>query len=396
MMEPLNLFDPQVRANPYPSYARMHEEGPIHKVDPGDIWAVTRAAEIEYILKNPKLFASGFKPIFKPAWLSHNPIADSMLVMDGPEHTQLRGLLSRGFTPRSLARLEPRIRALCVEVAEHVAEIGEGDFIDEICVRIPALVMLEILGLDRKLIGELQQWVAHLIAISPIYPGDELADAIRSSLREMEVYFREVITECRRAPREGTVSELIAAEIDGRTLTDEEIVAFLFLLVPAGFETTMHFFSHALLDFDRRPEAFTRLREDPAQIPAYIEELLRMEPPGHSLFRLTTADTEIGGVQLPSGSMLMLLLGAGNHDPARFADPGRFDPARGGQAGLTFGHGIHFCLGAALVRLETRLMLEELATRFVRFEKLPGEIEWNYAVHVRGPVALPFRAIRKT
>jgi cytochrome P450 len=158
----------------------------------------------------------------------------------------------------------------------------------------------------------------------------------------------------------------------------------------------MHFFSNVLIDFDRRPEAFTRLREDPAQIPAYIEELLRMQPPAHGIFRLTTADTELGGVPLPSGSMVMLLLGAGNRDPARFADPGRFDPARGSQGGLTFGHGSHFCLGAALVRLEGRLMLEELATRFVRFEKLPGELQWNYAVHVRGPMALPFRAIRKT
>lgn len=396
MSEPVNLLDPQVRANPYPTYARMHAEGPIHKIEPGDMWAVTGAAEVEYVLKNPKLFTSGMGLIYKPAWLPHNPIGDSMVVMDDPEHGQLRGLVSKAFTPRALARLEPRIRALCVEVAEHVAAVGEGDFIEALCMRLPGLVILEILALDRKHLPDLSRWVSHLVMVTPVYPGDELANAIRTSLREMEGYVREAIAARRRTPGEGTLSELIAAEIDGRKLTDEEIVAFMFLLLPAGFETTMHFFSHVLLDFDRRPEAFTRLREDPSLIPAYVEEILRLDPPATSIFRMTTTETELGGVRLPSGTMLMMALGVANRDPARFADPDRCDPVRGSQGSLTFGHGMHFCLGAALARLEGRLMLEELATRFVRFEKLPGEIQWNQTIHVRGPVALPFRAIRKT
>jgi cytochrome P450 len=394
MADPINLFDPNVRANPYPTYGRMLQEGPIQKVQPGDFWAVSRAADVEYVLKNPQIFASGFEPFYKPAWLSHNPMGDSMTTKDGPEHTRLRGLVSRAFTPRSLARLEPRIRAFCAEVAERLAEIGEGDFVEELGLRLPGLVITDIVGLDRQYLGELKRWVGHLAAVSPIYPGDEVADAIRASIREMEGYFREIIAARRLAPRDDTVSDLIAAEADGRTLTEEEIIAFLFVLVGAGFETSMHFFSSALLDFDRRPEAFTYLREEPAQIPAYVEELLRISPPVHSIFRLTTADTELGGVRLSAGAMVMVLLAAANHDPARFVEPGRFDATRRSQGGFTFGHGVHHCLGAALARLEGRLMLEALAARFVRFEKLPGEIRWNLALHVRGPVALPFRAIR--
>ena len=393
MADPINLFDPNVRADPYPSYARMRLDAPIQKIQPGDFWAVSRAADVEFVLKNSKIFTSGFEPFFKPDWLPHNPIGDSMVTKEGPAHAKLRALVSRAFTPRALGRLEPRIRARCVEVAERLAVGREGDFIDELCMRLPGLVIADILGLDQQLLGEFKRWVGHLAAVSPVYPGDAAAEAIRTSVRELEGYFAEVVAARRLAPRDDTVSDLIAAEVDGHVLTDAEIVSFLFLMLPAGFETTMHFFSNALLDFDRRPDMFTRLREDPAQIPAYVEEMLRKEPPVHSIFRLTAVDTELGGVPLPRGSMVMILLGSANHDPARFAEPEHFDPARDSQGGFAFGHGIHYCLGAALARLEVRIMLEELAARFVRFEKLPGEIQWNLAFHVRGPATLPFRAI---
>ena len=394
MPEPLNLLAPDVRANPYPDYARMRREGPVQQVEPGGFWAVSRAEDIEHVLKHPQIFSSaGFEPIFKPAWLGHNPLGDSMVTKDGPAHTKLRALVSRAFTPRAMARLEPRVRALCVEVADRLAALQEGDFVDELCARLPALVIADILGLDRKLTSELKRWIGHLAIVSPVYPGDELADAIRATVRELEGHLVQAIAARRSAPQGDTVSELLAAEVDGHVLADEEILAVLFLLLSAGFETTAHFFSHALIDFDRRPEVFTRLREDRTLIPAYVEELLRTEPPVHNLFRLTAVDTELGGVQLPRGSMVTLLLASANRDAARFAEPDRFDAARTSAGGYAFGHGIHFCLGASLARLEARLMLEELAARFVRFEKLPGEIRWNFAVHVRGPVALPFRAI---
>jgi hypothetical protein len=394
MQDPINIFDPDVRANPYPSYARMRLDGPVQQVQPGGFWAVTRVQDVEFVLKNPQIFSStGFEPIFKTAWLPHNPIGDSMVAKDGPAHAKLRALVNSAFTPRAIARLEPQIRATCAEVAEHLAVLQEGDFVEELSARVPGLVIADILGLDRKLHTEFRRWINRYAIVSPSYPGDEVAEAVRTAIRELEGYFTEVIAMRRAAPRDDIVSNLIAAKVDGHALTDEELIAFLFLLLSAGFETTMHFFSNALLDFARRPEVFTQLREAPQQIPAYVEELLRKEPPVHSIFRLTAVDTELGGVQLPSGSMVMIVLASANHDATRFAEPDRFDPARAGQAGLAFGHGIHHCLGAWLARLEARLMLEELAARFVRFEHLSGQVQWNLALHVRGPVALPFRAI---
>lgn len=393
MEEPINLFAPDIRADPYPSYARLRLGSAIQKVEPGGFWAVSRAEDVEYVLKNPQLFCAGFGPIFKPAWLPHNPLGDSMVTKDGPEHTQLRALVSHAFTPRAIARLEPRVRAICVDVAERLATIREGDLIDLLCAQVPARVIVDILGLDPRLHIELKRWMGHLVMVSPIYPGDAIASAIRSSLSELESNLKESVAARRREPCDDMVSDLVQAEVAGHTLTDDQIIAFLFLLGSAGFETTAHFFSNALLDFDRHPEAFTRLREDPSRIPAYVEELLRKEPPVHSTMRLTSADTELGGVKLPQGTMVMVLLASANHDESRFPAPERLDPSRGSRAGFTFGHGPHFCLGAPLARLEARVMLEELTARFVRFEKLPGDIEWNIAVHVRGPIALPFRAI---
>ena len=393
MPEPINLLDPEVRANPFPSYVRMRLEGPVQQVQPGGFWAVSRAQDVEFVLKNPQIFPSGFEPIFKPAWLPHNPLGDSMVTKDGPAHAKLRALVSRAFTPRALARLEPQIRAICVEVAERLAVIQECDFIEEVCARIPGLVIADLLGLDRKLHAKFKRWVGHLITVSPVYPGDDLAEAIRASIHELEGYLQEVITARRNAPRDDTVSDLIAAEVDGQVLTDAELISFLFLLLTAGFDTTTNVIAMALIDFDRRPEMFTLLREDPKQIPAYLEELIRIDPPGHSIFRITAVDTELGGVALPRGSMVMLLLASANRDESRFPEPTRFDPTRGSQGAYSFGHGVHYCLGSALARLEARCILEELATRFVRFEKPPGEIQWNTSVHARGPVTLPFRAI---
>jgi len=392
--ESIDVFDPAMRANPYPSYARMRMEGPVQQVQPGGMWAVSRAEDVELVLKHPEIFSSaGFEPVFKPDWLPHNPLGDSMVAKDGPAHDKLRALVRQAFTPRALARFETRIRATCIEVADRLAVIREGDFIDELCTRLPGMVIADIVGLERRFQREFKRWSNHAALVPPVYPGDEIAEATRASIRELEGYFQEVVAARRSAPRDDTVSDLIAAQIDGHALTDPEIISFLFLMLSAGTETTAHFFSNAMLDFDQRPEAFTRLREDPRQIPAYVDELLRKEPPAHNIFRMTAVETELGGVALPRGAMVMVVLASANRDPARFAEPDRFDATRGSQAGLTFGHGIHHCLGATLARLEARLMLEELATRFVRFEKLPGEIQWNLALHVRGPVTLPFRAI---
>jgi cytochrome P450 len=166
MQERINIFDPEVRADPFPSYERMRLDAPVQQVEPGGFWAVSRAEDVEYVLKNPKLFTSGFEPLFKPAWLPHNPLGDSLVTKEGPAHDKLRALVSRAFAPRPLARFETRIRAVCIELADRLAAVREGDFIDELCAPLPGWVIADILGLERRLVSEFKRWVGHLAIVS--------------------------------------------------------------------------------------------------------------------------------------------------------------------------------------------------------------------------------------
>jgi hypothetical protein len=394
MTAPVNLFAPEVRSDPYPTYARLRRDAPVQQVEPMGLWAVSRYKDVEYVLKNPQIFSSaGFEALVKPAWLPHNPIGDSILTKDGIGHAKLRALLSSAFTPRAIARLEVRIRQFASELADRLNAFGEVDFVAEFCSPLPGRVIAEILGIDPALHREFKRWVSHLIIISPMYPGDKLATAIRTTVSEMESYLRAVVAARRSKPEDDTVSDLVRADVDGQRLTDDEIIAFLFLLLPAGFETTTHLFATMMLDFIQRPDEFSRLRADWSLIPAYVEEALRKEPSAHGVMRITLKEADIGGVKVPPGAMVLVLLGSANHDESMFSEPEHFNMARGSKSGLAFGHGPHFCLGAPLARLEARVALEELVARFRGFERLPGELDWNFAVTVRGPVALPIRVL---
>jgi cytochrome P450 len=390
----INLFAPEVRADPYPTYRRLRLGAPAQRVEPGGVWAVSRYEDVEHALKHPDIYSSsGFAALFKPDWLPHNPIGDSMVTKDGPGHAKLRALLTHAFTPRSVARLEPLIRAIAVELADHLAKLGQAEVIEDFCAHLPGRVIAYLLGLDPALHSQFRRWTSHTLSVSPIYPGDEIAAAIRATVAEMEGYFKEVVTARRREPQEDMVTDLIRAEVDGSALSDAEIIAFLCLLLPAGYETSTNMLALMMLDFAQRPEQLSRLRGDPSLIPAYVEEILRKEPPAHGLMRMTAVDTELGGVKIPQGAMVLLLLGSANRDESRIPDPERFDPTRAERFGVTFGHGIHFCLGAALARLEARVALEELVTRIAGFERLPGELEWNVMFHNRAPLALPLRVL---
>ena len=392
MNERFNLLLPEVRANPYPMYAEMRRTSPVCQVEPGGLWVAARYKDVAFILKNPEIFSSaGFQALLKPAWLGHNPLGDSILVMDPPAHTKLRGLMSRAFSPRNLPRMELRVRALADELADRLETLGEADLMAEFAEPLPARMIGEILGLDASLHRSFKKWGGHLAAITPVTPDEELATAIRTSISDMERYLREVLEARRREPGDDMVSDLVRAEIDGAALSDAEIIAFLFLLLPAGFETTTNLIANTMLTLLDHPDAFARVRADRALIPAFIEEVLRYDAPVHGVLRLTTTDVELGGVTVPAGSMIVCLLGSANRDENQFPDPDRFDLERESQGGTAFGQGIHFCLGVILARMEGRIGLEALLSRFQGFSRLPGSIAWNQALTVRGPTTLPIR-----
>lgn len=393
MSERINLFTPDVRRDPYPTYETLRDAPP-QQVEPGGLWAISRHEDVLFALKHPELFSSaGFEALYKPSWLPHNPLADSLFTKDGHGHARLRALVQRAFSPRSTARLEPRIRAIAAECAEDLRGCAECDYVERFAVAFPARVIAELLGVDPALHRRFREWTDHIASISPVPPPEEVAQAIRATVATMETYLKEVIAARRAAPAEDLVSELIVADVEGTHLTDDELVAFLFILLPAGFETTRHMLASVLLAFLDRPADFDALRADRTLIPGFVEEILRHDPPVHALFRVITQDVDLGGRRLPAGSMAMLLLGATGRDRAQHADPDRFDVKRENAGLLAFGHGAHYCLGAALARLEARIGIEELAARFRGFERAPGPVTWNFVPTVRGPNSLPIRPL---
>jgi cytochrome P450 len=393
MSEMINLFDPEVRRNPYPTYAKLREQ-PVQQVAPIGSWAVTRYADAMYVIKHPELFSSSaLEAMFRPAWLPHNPFADCLVVKDGPDHMKLRALLSHAFTPKNIARLEPRIHEIAVELTESLRQRDEFDFISEFAIPFPARVIAEILGVDPALHARFGEWAEHIASISPIEPPEEYANAVRKTIADMERYLGEVIA-ARRAKRgDDIVGVLVEAEIEGARLTDADILAFLFILLPAGFETTRHLLANAMLNFLSSDE-FQTLRGDRAGVPGFVEEVLRHDTSVQMLMRLTTREVELGGATIPAGSLVSVLLGAVGRDPAEVTDPERFDRTRENTSHISFGHGPHFCLGAALARLETRIGIEALLDRFAGFEPAVGKVEWNLAPTVRGPLMLPVRPLR--
>jgi cytochrome P450 len=388
----VNLLVPEVRANPYPTYAELRRS-PVCQVDPGGYWVLTRYDDVVAAFKNPQVFSSiGMRVATKPAWLGHNPFADSMIGMDPPNHTRLRTLVNRAFGPPVLARLEPRIRAFADAIVDRIPEGTPVDFVDAFCLPLPASVIGELIGLDPTQHHLFKRWADDLTSITSIGPslGQETARMaeIRATVKETEQYMGRVLASRRAEPRDDVVTDLINARVDGESLSDAELMNFMFLLLVAGLETTIHLMSHSLRLLMEHPDVLERLRKDTSRIPRFLEEVLRYEPPVQAIMRVTTEDTEIRGVTIPKGSPVALMMGAANRDESHFPGAETFDMDREGTNNLPFGHGVHFCLGAPLARLETRLGLEALLARFARFTPA-GPLEWNRSMTVRGPVRMP-------
>jgi cytochrome P450 len=382
----LNLVLPEVLANPYPHFARLRRDTPVCQVDPGGMWAVTRYADVLHVLKNPQVFSSaGLQRSMMPPWLDHNPIARSLLVMDAPQHGRARALVSRAFTASTLTRLEPMLRATAEQLVSALVAQRTVDFLPALALPLPASAIGHLLGLDASLSPRFKRWSDDLGAVSAISESDhEGQKRIRHTIQEMEHYLREVVEERRRTPREDLVSALLQARVDGEALTEAELMAFLFLLLVAGFETTVNLLGNAAVLLADHPELLERLRAEPALVPSFIEEVLRYESPAQSTFRLTLEEVELGGVRLPQHSVLILLLGSASRDDAYVPEGDRFLLERPQRGNLAFGHGVHFCLGAALSRLEARVALEALLPRIRSLSRGPEPLQWAPSIQLRG------------
>lgn len=387
-----NLLSLELKTNPYPAYADMRRNAPVCQVDPGGMWAITRYDDVIHVLKNPQLFSSkGFGQACNPPWLGGNPFSDSMLAMDPPQHSRLRRLVSRAFGVSAMARLEPRVRAFAQQA---VVELPLGqplDIMPPYALRIPASVIGDMLGLDPALHTRLKRW-ADLITggVTTVKPDElERKQLARDAVADVRRYFGELLELRRCEPREDLTSDLLRAHVDGEALTQDELIAFMSLLLVGGIETVVHLLGSSLVLLSEHPELYAQLRANRSLLPAFIEEMLRYEPPAQAAPRVTTEEVELGGVRLPKGTPVLVMLGSANRDESRFPNGEAFDLSRPGPQQLPFGHGAHFCLGAQLARKEGRLALEALMDRCARIERTAEPITWHRTLVVRGPGTLP-------
>ncbi|MFD3844004.1 cytochrome P450 [Streptomyces sp. NPDC058642] len=322
------------------------------------------------ILADPATYSSDFSSI-APTQEDFEVFRQGNFVgMDPPEHRKLRTLVSQAFTPRTVKGLEPRIESVCGRLLDDVADRDRFDLVDALAYPLPIIVIAELLGIpaaDHKLF---QEWAATLFGGDELGESPSMADleralnAIAPTVREMNGYVLDHIRRCRARPGDDLTSKLVAAEVDGVHLEDQEIVGFVALLLVAGHITTTALLGNAVVTFDRHPGTLRSLRADTGRLPEAIEEVLRWLPPFAELGRRTTRPVVIGDQEIAEGAMVVAHLGAANRDPARFDEPDVFDPARNPNPHLTFGHGIHFCFGAPLARLEARIALRMLLERF--------------------------------
>jgi hypothetical protein len=312
-----------------------------------------------------------------------------MLFMDAPDHTRLRGLVTRAFTPRVVEGLRPRITELVDQLLDDAAEAGELDVIAGFGRPLPVAVIAEMLGVPGEDQDRFRSWseaLAH--TVDPAMTPDTAARAAVAGLEFME-YFHELSEERRQRPREDLLSALVAEEDAGDRLSTDELVANCILLLIAGHETTTNLIGNGTLALLRNPDELARFRAEPDLAKSAVEEILRYDSPVHLTGRGVREDVEIGGVTVPAGDRVTILLAAANRDPAAFDRPDRFDLSRTDNRHLAFSSGPHFCLGAALARLEGQIALSSLVTRFPDLALADEQLEWNPTTTLRGLQRLP-------
>jgi cytochrome P450 len=363
-------FDAELDVSPYETWRRLRDELPVYRNDQYDFWALSRFDDVEAAFRDPATYRSGHGTVLEV--MSPDPMDTGMMIfMDPPDHTLHRALVSRAFTPRRTSRLESHIRQLCADLLDAWDGSSTFDYVEDFGAILPSLVITELLGIpmsDRELV---KGWIDQTFHVEP--GVGMINDVSLTAQIALHTYVQEQLAECRTAPRDDLLSALVQAEIDAgdidsheagtRRLSDKEAADFAVLLVSAGTETVARLLSWAAVVLDEHPEQRAQLAEDPGLIPNAIEELLRYEAPSPVQGRTTSREVTLHGTTIPSGSRVLLLNGSAGRDERRFPDADRFDIHRYFERHVSFGSGIHFCLGAALARLEARVALEETLRR---------------------------------
>ncbi len=377
------------RANPYPLYDRLREISPVHRAKLG-MWALTRYDDCWAAMRDPRFgkdYAQQIEQRFGPDWRRHPSLTageHSMLNTSGPEHMRLRKLVIKAFTPRTIENLKPVIERVVNQLLDPVAEAGGGNVLEAVGFPLPVTIIGEMLGVPEADRAQFRVLVRDLVAIFEMQPTAAQMASADAGQVAIRAYFLALIAEKRRTPSDDLLSRLALVDVDGDRLTDDELVTLASLLFAAGFETTTNLFGNGLLALLRHPEQVATLRSDPSLFANLPDEFLRYDGSVQLVNRLTEASIEVGGVTIPAGEQVFALLGAGNRDPARYPHPDRLDVTRTEVQPLTFGGGVHFCLGAALARAEIEITFRTLLRRVDHIELGDDEPSFQDRLALRG------------
>jgi cytochrome P450 len=376
-------FAPESWDDPYPTYAWLRDEAPVHHIAGRDLWVLSRFEDVQAAVSDTATFSSE-QGISLDGFASSRGVPPNLLTLDPPRHDQLRKLVSRVFTPRTVSDLEPRVREVTRQLLDELAVDGRLELMD-LAAGLPTIVIAELLGIPAGDKQMFREWVESVVTLDPSELGRTRGGV--AGILDLFAYLQNVIDERALERRDDLISGLLDAEVDGERLAPAEVLGFTLVLLAAGFETTKNLVGNAVWLLDGHHDVRERLVADPALIPQAIEEVLRFESPVIGLARTTTREVEVRGVLIPAGAKVQMNYASANRDERAFAAADRFDIDRADPRHLAFGHGIHFCLGAALARLEGRVALEELLARHPRYgvtglDRLPS-------AYIRGFAALP-------
>jgi cytochrome P450 len=419
-------FSTETRANPYAHYAELRKHAPVYRIGGPGFYLVSRYEDVQRVVKQPEIFSSqamqrmmmsgmsvgiqNMDPSKAPdpkaleglAQLSDslgfNPIemmtTPSVIASDPPNHSRLRNIVNRGFTPRSIAALEPRLREIANRALDRMLEKDEFDLVRDFTIPLPVMVIAELLGVESERFEDFKRWSDTLIqSTTGSASGTQVAEML-AVFKEFNGYFMEQIERRRRDPKDDLLSKMTAAEGGEAALTPMETLMFAVLLLVAGNETTTNLMGNGLLALLAEPEQFARVQSDPKLVPKFVEEALRYDGPVQMLFRETTQDVELAETKIPQGSVVLPIFASANRDEAQFPNADRFDIDRDTRGHVAFGLGIHFCLGASLARLEARVGFEELFKRVSRLHRLEPEVEYVDSFLLRGVRRLMLSADR--
>lgn len=404
-------FSSEIRANPYPWYAALRKNAPVYFVPDVGAWAVSRYEDVLYVLSHPELFSSdAMRTMFissrpgagtdpeamermlaiasaLPFTVEEMVQARNLISTDPPEHEVMRKIVNRGFTPRRIAAYETRVREVVGRCLNTLRRTGEFDLVRDLAIPVPTVIIAEMLGVEPERYEDFRRWSDMVISQSTgSRRGKHVADAAYVEIiRELSLYLVSIIQRRRSEPANDLVTTLIAAQEGDGTLSPMEVVTFAILLLVAGNETTTNLIGNAVNALLDHPDQLEHVRGNRALVPAVVEETVRWEGPIQFVFRRARREVSLAGTTLPENSIVMPLLGSANRDESQFVRPEVFDVRRDNAGHLGFGIGAHYCLGAALARLEARLAIEALIDELPSLRRTHDEREYIDSFLIRGP-----------